>query len=434
MDIGNELLATLSQKSGLPQSLNYLDVKPSAMSAISKRIEYPSMNSTYGPSDVARIKIPTGVYGEFLDCQQSYLRIKITNSTVTDAPAATSVKLDNNIACVIKKFELYGLNGSQLLYSLDNYNVANILLREIKESGAERTSFNSLLVGSLYSNNTNIGAELAEDASATYIHIPICPVLSSKLLPIGQIAQDLEIRITFETAQNALVCTNNTDVPGYSISDLAYIGQVVQCDSSTTEAILAQNNGMFVWKDSGFYHHFASWDNASSQNRFLLPYKFSSLRTVYVTKRHSGQIAVNKKSLSSRTMCEDTDGYSYYFQVGSQLVPQRAINVSETNLAEHCCECLRAIHALNDLSHASGVNSSNFAIVGAADNGKHFVATEMESFSHDTLTNGSDTVNSNVYYNETWNSAASAAYYFDFYAEYDCITVITPDGNIQTNQ
>lgn len=435
--MADQIVMMLSQKSGLPNSLNYSDTKPSAMSAISKRIEYQSMNTEYTPGNVVRIKIPTGIYGEYLDPQQSYLRFKINNKTLgpagAEGRAQIAVKLDNNASCVIKKLEVYGLNGSQQLYVCDNYNVLVNMLRDFNESTADRTTLNSILTGSNYNGGGYTeGVQIVAEGSQTFIHVPLCPLFGEKLLPLGVLNQDLEIRITLETAVNALVCSANTHIPDYSLTDVAYVGQIIQCDSQTHEAVMASNGGMFAWKGSGFYHHQALKSANAVSSKFLIPFNFSSLRTIYLSKRAEALLALNSAGLSDRTTV-GTD-LSYQYQIGSSYVPQKPINLNTENISECLCENLRALHALNRSAYGSIINPTNFTISGGDAHGRHMIMTELETFSHDTLTNGTDTVNSNVFYNETLNSGAvNASFLYDFYAEYDCIITIDPMGNISTN-
>jgi hypothetical protein len=124
----------------LSDSLVYAP-KPSAVSSSKARWNQPSYNkSTYNPSEVVMINIPTGSRGSFLDTRMSYLKFRVQN---TGTDVGHTIAADFNIASNFSRLEPY--HGSNLLEQIHEYGLLVNLWHDMTGYSAAHGTTSNLL-------------------------------------------------------------------------------------------------------------------------------------------------------------------------------------------------------------------------------------------------------------------------------------------------
>ena len=179
-------------------------LKPSACRSRSYRASIlPTNKSTFNPTDTCIIYIPGGRRNTYLDCGQSYMRMTIKN---TDPAGAFT--LDNAATCVINRLDVF--HGSNLLETIQSYNILTSYILDMQSSLSQRYGLSNIYGFDTTGNRG--GVSLVGQAQNTFclpIFSGVIGVLSDKMLPIGLLADDIRIEITFETLALAVCQTTN---------------------------------------------------------------------------------------------------------------------------------------------------------------------------------------------------------------------------------
>ena len=414
------------QSTGLPDNMDY-QLKKAGVGAQSKRILYPSTQTTYVGNSSTTISIPisTGTPGQYLDPSQSYLSFRITNYTTNNADPVVNqaVKLDGNCNCVFRRYELYSNNGSNQIKDCIGYNVLYNMMMDAQVNEDERKNYMGLMMGTTVNQ---LGQTLTAGANKLFNTNLLCGFMNGeKYIPLGAIKSgDLELRFSLEDAQTALKTSAGTHIPGYTITDVHFVAQIVELDSENEALVQMSSGGVFAWGSEEYLNHNTSLATANTQN-ILIPFNKGSLKGLYTCMRETADLtAVNKLSLGGR---QKNTISQYQYQIGSSMVPPVPINCNDIALC--CSELLRSFHSIN---HPSGgiINKTNFIVENEDDGGTFMIGTELENFSNkdDVLQSGTDTTSSNIYFKGQFTGGENCRY--DFFGMYDVIYVIDQYGNV----
>lgn len=146
-------------ESSFPQSLDY---SPNPLSISARSYEskcIPESSSTSYPSEIVRIRIPSGRAGSYLNQNKSFLSFTVVNTstaTAIDQPVETSkgyedsmarnyakLYIDGSAYSVIQTQEVY--NSSNLLESIQNANVLYNMLVDMQTGMSSRWTGSSIL-------------------------------------------------------------------------------------------------------------------------------------------------------------------------------------------------------------------------------------------------------------------------------------------------
>ena len=444
----------LIQNSHAVASDCFFNLKPSSVNGRSYRCSIPPTNaSTFAPASMIVLYIPAR-RNCFLDPQQTYLRLTVQNP---DTAQNNYFNLDALGSCFINRIDVF--SGSNLLETIQSYNVLMNAIVDLNMNGATRSAASAMYGTVDYYNSTSIprqGGKIGLGKQYT-VCIPIISgifgILAEKYLPLHSLADDIRIEITLE--QNDLaVC--------YAAAYGAGLNwKIINCELEATIVEL-QQDGMEminsvtpfdqpIYLHASTYRHYVSTLQASAgQQTFLVPARFASLKSLWCLPRRSTEVSnVFAYSLSSRV---NPNIASYWWRIGSLLVPQKPVNLINANstggYAEGYAECMRAMHSLNNASYGSSIGSYQFQVADAADpvvgdggtyngvtvgstgagsyaNG-FIICQELETFCQrgDVLLSGMNTLGSQVFFECSINTAPGTTYTLDFYAYADVIYVL----------
>jgi hypothetical protein len=122
--------------------------------------------------------------------------------------------------------------------------------------------------------------------------------------------------------------------------------------------------------------------NSSAQVNFAIPAKYSSLKSLFVTLRDQGTGTATHFPFSSVT-----GGItSYYFRIGSKIVPSKAPD----SLPEMFAEVMKAIGSISDINHQPSIERFSYELAQSTaittanyksqSSGSFYVGLDLENY------------------------------------------------------
>ena len=322
----------------LPQEAIYNSLKPSVAPAkgYTARL-FPDAGTSFSPGQIINFSIPCGRGGEYLRGTETSVFLKISNTSANNADHAAAF-CGGAWSC-IQKISIF--HGATLLSEVDEYGALHSVLYDMTASSNYRQSVGALIHGTAnVSTNSTADATLA---GATVAHVagvyhaavqlisPLIGTSSEKMLPLGLMSADLRIAIELAPTATAFV-TGTGGVPVIAYSDVELHTQIVQLDPSVDAAISSDPSGVLSFHSTDYRTYTHSIASGSTYAVVQLPMRFSSLNyALHIFRPSSNLASQTHRSVSGR--CKNKLTKAQY-RLGSQLVPQRAIEVSPLNRAE----------------------------------------------------------------------------------------------------
>ena len=239
------------------------------------------------------------------------------------------------------------------------------------------------------------GATVAKNGGTYFAAIqlvsPLIGTTSERMLPLGLMSSDLRIQIELAADATAFVTTG---APVIVYSDVELHTQIVQLDPSVDAAIASDPSGTLSFHSTDFRtytHSIASGTTFAVQQ---IPMRFSSLNYALHVFRPSANLTnKQKRSVDGRCKAKLTKAQ---FRLGSQLAPQRPLELSATNVAQVVVELLKTQGKLETLGDEFGLMFSSTGLFtnddtsGGSTQGTFALGIDMTPFSGslDDLSNG----------------------------------------------
>jgi hypothetical protein len=444
----------------LPTDLNFA-LKNTMAKARNVRINVSPIQSgaPANPTDTLKFDIPTSRRGQFLNQAGSYLQLRIRNN---DSLASAKFALDGSGASVIQRMSVY--SGGALLEDVQAYNLLYNAMLDSQVSMSDRLTTFSVAGGvaqpasTATENYTRGGVIIAKDASAV-VNVPLISGIlgngCSKYLPIGAIANDLRLEIVLAPAVEALVSVSTT--ANYQVLEAVLILDVLELGDEAQGMIDQMTGGNYVISGETYRNAQTVLQGSSSQDSVLLPFRFSSIKSLlWAFRPVTAQASVLQAGMNSRFNPFDsaTQGTSCSVQLraGALYIPNAPIKYS----AELFTELQKAYHRFGSQSQGSsmtwstwsrtapltslvpsnagstGTDFDSFYPAYARDIGSAFFGLNLDSVSgkSELLHSGINTLNQNLFLDMTYATALpSAQTRFDAFAHCDMILQIQ-DGVI----
>jgi hypothetical protein len=247
----------------------------------------------------------------------------------------------------------------------------------------------------------------------------------------------IRVKLTLATSNNALTISSGTAV--YKLSNIQLQLEIMDFDSATMSALIAQGGGMLKQHMTSVNNYQATI-SASTANSVLIPARFSSVKALLCCFRLSTNISspATENVPGDRILPQIA---SYFFQVDGANVPSVPVLVADSATSVYAGEALGEA-----MKVFGGTNSALFQVVfaeanyedltGTAGTGSFFIGLNFESqdSAGSALISGRDLNSSNVYLNLTHYATASASV-CDAFALYDqVITYNMMDGSISQSK
>ena len=437
----------------------FYNLKPSTARCRSYQAAIPSSNkSTFAPGDT----IVTYVGARrncFLDCANSYIKFTIRN---TDATAANNLTIDGTAASFINSLNVY--HGSNLLESVQQYDVLFSYLADFQLDMAKKLGLSAAFGCTPQRTGLSLaGGGTNQMTFCLPILSGVVGVMNDKYLPLS-LADDIRLEWALNPTYLSVVAgLTNSTVADWSMINFELQLNIVELSDDAMRMVSAVTPfTQPVYMHGSSWRHYSSVVPASAagQQSFLVPARFASLKGLVVCPRRStemGNTAAGKTSYSISSRINPNIA-SYWWRLGSILVPQRPVTLSNSNTtggyAQGFMEILRSFHSLGNFAISSsiaantadGEGTASYNIADVAETGTTValagtmgtsyrnafaIGQELESISNrgDSLLAGVNTLNQQIFFEYTSNVAIGAASYtLDFYANYDHILCLDENG------
>ena len=418
------------------------NVKPPAIRA--RRMRYvgvPQSGTDFVPGATTRFEIPTQP-ATYLQAQNTVLKFKVTT-------AGGGCNLDGSAgaACFIQSIRV--LHGSNLLEEIDQYNRLASILNDFQRSPAEQQTIGSITAGLPGGNTVAAGAQYAQAnenrarnegqlipavradnmAAGTYTYtIPLISgvigSLCSKFTPLTAMsAAPLRLEVTWASLENGIQ-TADAGFTGWTVQDCQIIGDIIQVDPEGEALIVNSVGGNFEVNTTMYRQASGIVTAGSGTSSVLLPFRFSSLKSVLVAHCEQGNSSVLTNMYTSRSRANLT---SFQLRIGSSLYPQNAVQAGTVGElpAEVLMETLKCFHhQLSSIQVGIGCNKFNFNIErGRTAHGTYLAAMELESGGggdSSKVEAGINTLTTGIWFQGQYAPVTAAGYELSSYAYYDC--------------
>jgi hypothetical protein len=397
--------------SGLTSSLLF-DSKPQAVKSRTYQYHLSPTNVSYADArGQFRFEIPCGRPGTYLDGANSFLRFKLTNNHAT-----ATLELDKHASCMIQRSEIY--HASNLLELIDNYNVLSSVFLEAQVSDDMKANGMSIVGGSV---SDSAGAVLSAAGGSQVFCFPVLSgvigATNQKYLPLGTMgASDLRWDITLGTEN--CVKSNSDVVANWRISEVQYIMQIIELGSEPQRMIDAATGGVVKIHTESWRAHQTVQENSTSMV-VNLPFRYTSLKTIYGTFRTAANVASNTAGSITTRFAPVNMRHNY--RVGSLTVPQQPVDGAE----EAWMQVMSAFHGLADTRMSGSISRANWISGGT----RYFLAQNFETFSNktDVLEAGENTLGQTVFFDATLGTAPGSQLVANWFAHFDQ-EIIIADG------
>ena len=321
----------LPNGTALPMEMMY-GLPPSLPSAKNTEIRIQPVNAqNFQAGNVMQFDLPCGRRGQYLDPSSTYVRFKIDYTQ----PAAGVVNTDfsyllgSSYSPFIKQ-EVYG-NNSVLLESINEVGVLASMLFNTQLNDGDKKGLSASFGFGLASASSTAGHKIwtnsaVENLSFEYC-CPLIGILGSgtdKMIPIGAI-YGLRFELTCDAVANFVKAVTANVVPSYTISEVEFVGQVIEL-SPESQSLIESANPDKIHIRSQTYRQASNILNSGSgvgTYDLLCGIRVSSLKSLYVACSPSNATE-GKYSGVNPNLDQGT-----CFTIAGQNYPQRTISPSK---------------------------------------------------------------------------------------------------------
>lgn len=342
--------------SALPNEMSFA-LPASLPAAKNYEIRVQPVNAqSFQAGNVIQIDIPCGKKSCYLDPTTTYIRFK-TTYTATGTVGTQSSFLIGSGYSYFNRQEVYG-NNSVTLETIGEVGVLANTLLQTQLNGSDKIG-----LGSCMGFNTNpatfngLGHEINASANApgalvfeyALSLIGILGSGSEKMIPVGSI-YGLRLELTMDNFANFTVSKTGGAVTGCTISEVEFVGNIIELDAEPQSLIEAQNPQKIHIRSQSYRTSTASLAGQSSgMVDLLVGTRVSSLKSFFMTCSPAN--ALEKKFAS---VCPNL-GQGTALLAGGVQIPQRTINPTG-HPADCFVELQKSLNALGMVNYNSSIS------------------------------------------------------------------------------
>lgn len=397
---------------------------------------YTSSSST---SDIF-FSIPSS-RNSFIQTTATQLVFNITSS-VTFATDPVVRIANGSGSSVVQAMEVVIQN--QQIENLLNYNVYAAIVEDLQPKERAATT------GQILSGADSFKTGLQINGASTVDGVPIRCALTLYSAVLGAGAEQfmpmvdgIRVKLTLAPTNVALTLDNETSYTSstlvYKLSNIALQLEVMDFDSGTMSALVAQGGGILKQHGTAVNNYQATLAQ-STANNILIPARFSSVKALLCAARLSANISSPnlRNTPGSRVLPQIKE---YFFQVDGANVPSVPVLVgaSATSIfaGEALSEVMKVFGASNTVQFEAGFKRDEYQdLTGTDFQASFFIGLNFESqdSAGSALISGRDLNSSNVYLNLT-HYANSVAAVLDTFALYDIVVSYNMlDGSVSMSK
>ena len=418
----------------LPEQLNFEKTMPldggcTQQIAIAQPI---TGSGSYTLGSYFIINIPRCGPDYVFDPMNSFLRFNVYNADGTGVLA-----WDHSVCSLVQRCEI--LHAGNVLETIDNYPQLSALLIDCQvEQSARITGLNLTMGCGTTLDAPGLGESFPANGDRYYsitLLSGICGSLARNYIPVNDLSGSIQVRITLShwnqigrwttpLATDSDACINVRNIEMHC--------NMVHLSPHVLSMIRSPEYTIYSETYCNFQQTYAA-AAGSSQIEQLIPTRYSSLKTVFLTMRKTTS-ALNGGHAVLYPNCRSSFGIvDYCFRLGSQQIPPTRVRCTGYGFVE-------AYEGLKNAFHAGGNAICSMGILTAANyvpaapsgtdytttNGGYFVLGQnFETYSGKSgqLLQGANTLGSDLFFSANMGAMAAGAIY-DFFLHIDFKLVI----------
>ena len=320
----------------------------------------PVNSQSFTAGNVIQFDLPCNKRGQYLDPTTTYIRFKSTYTHAGTLGTDKSVLLGTGYS-YFNKQEVYG-NNSITLESINEIGVlANFLINTQLNASDKVGMAPAFGVSDTHLTAiSNIGHSINDSAlnGVTFEYaLPLIGILGSgtdKLLPVGSF-YSLRLELTMDNFANfTLAATTANAVTACVISDVEFVGQIIELDNDSQSLIEAQNPNKIHIRTQSYRTATNSLPGGSvGLIDLLIGTRVSSLKSLYIT-------CVPSNSVEGKfcSVCPNL-GQGTCLVLSGQNLPQRTINMVNRP-SDAFMELQKSLGALSSTVYNGCVNKTSY--------------------------------------------------------------------------
>lgn len=371
-----------------PNTLDFSLKKNAVASRMSQQVHYPISSSSASPLDVVTFNLSCGKYGSYIDPSSIYLSFTFNNLDGTNATT-----IDHTAYSVIDRAVV--MSSGQVISDLQNYGAWAAMVID-SQVGIGKPGMMSTFAGSATSTTLNtVRAGVSVPASSSVaISLPLIGTAldnssSDKMIPVGALG-DLQLQLYINDKNNAVygVAAGN-----WSLSAVSLTVGYVTLDAGAQKLIDEAQGGEYRWSSELYKSYNYNLAAGSGADNVIIPFKGSSLKSVYAIYRYARNIANYLYQTQSSRICPFVSGSSWFTTIGSDTFPQIPLK----NSTQHAVEHLKSWHALGSpLGLQTSLDSSTWVINVDPQNAASTTGTFVAGLNLECYSNKTNTIHSGV--------------------------------------
>ena len=416
----------------LVEQLNFEKMMP--ISGNSKQqiaISVPSTGAgTYNLATYAIINFPRCGFDYVFDPMNSFLRFK---ATIVDA--AGILILDHSANSFIQKLEV--LHAGNVLETIDNYQQLSAIMIDTQVDASARVSSLNMTAGCGTDGDAR-GARIENGAAngkwfSLTLLSGIVGSLSRNYIPVNDLQGSIQIRITFSDYKQVGKWDTNLNTgsnDAIKFSNIEFHANMIKLGPEVLSMIRTQEYTIYSETYTNFQQTLAA---NTTQLEQLIPSRYSSLKTVFVSMRDSDVASNTGHQVypNSRSSFGITD---YCFRLGSEQIPPSRIRCKDYGFLEAFEALKTSLHGGGNTLCSIGIlNASNYideTPTGVDENsyGLFVIGNDFEGYSSGksgSLLAGANTLGNDLYFSANFSAMAKSV--IDFNLHYD-MKLIIRDG------
>ncbi len=337
------------------ESLAYPSQKQRAVASRSYRVKVnPANGQTFTSGQTINIDLPSNLAGTYLNWNQCYLKMKVTNVT-------SALVLDRcGAAGFIERVQCQ-TSGAQI-FDCPNWNVLMTLLMDMDSSPAYKSGYGNVLMGT--NGGFQSGETLADTATRTYcvpftLH-PFGLSTPHRLQPLFSLAP---VQFKISLASKQLSGKATADTSNLTFSEVELVCVFTELSPGAQAQVDAMTGGVYNILASSYQNVGTNMTDGATAVTANLGVSVSSLERVIVCHRPTDSLAAAYFNLGNRVKNYLTQ---YQIFVNGESYPARPVIV-EDSCAEALAEFLLSDHSLVDFNKQS---TFNVAVGGITDTSK----------------------------------------------------------------
>jgi len=313
---------------------------------------------------VIQFDLPSGKRGMYLDPTTTYVRFRATYTQSGAAGTDLHVLLGSAYS-YFNRQEVYG-NNSLLLETINELGVLASLLINTQLNGADKIG-NAPAFGftdspvNIFSNIGHLINSTAPNQLVFEYAIPIIGILGSgtdKMIPVG-LFNSLRFELTLDdytafTNYNSPATLTQNKLASMTITDVEFVGQIVELDNDSQSLIDAQNPGKIHIRTQSYR---TSSNNISATTYgltdILIGTRVSSLKSMYISCAPADAAELKFASVSPNAV------QGTCLVLAGQQLPQRTVNPTNRP-ADMWMELQKAMGSLSYTQYNGFTNKASY--------------------------------------------------------------------------